>query len=256
MILLVEDDRVLAESVKELLLSNNYEVHVRNSATTAIKFLKEHYPEVIICDIVLPDYDGFFILNFLRSNPRRDAIGFIFISALIDSNFVIKGLKSGADDYLRKPFLMQELKLRVDNLVRKNKILFKSNPENYVEETYKMNDDENRKLDNFEYMLSNLIYENLKNTSLNSKFLAKKFNLNEFNFVNLVKNKTGQTLAEFIKMVRWNKAKETLFLNQGDVYKTASDLGFTNYNYFITKFKALFGEPPKQYYLRIINLRN
>lgn len=256
MILLVEDDRLLAESVKELLLANNYEVQVRNSATTAIKFLKEHYPEVIICDIVLPDYDGFFILNFLRSNPRRDAIGFIFISALIDSNFVLKGLKSGADDYLRKPFLMQELKLRVDNLIRKNKILFKSSLENILEEAQNVNEDENRKLDNFEFMLSNLIYENLKNTALNAKYLAKQFNLNEFNFVNLVKNKTGQTLAQFIKSIRWNKAKELLFLNQGDVYKTASDLGFTNYNYFITKFKALYGEPPKQYYLRIINLRN
>jgi len=254
MILLIEDDFTLAQSIKELLQANGYEVEVRGSATSGIKFLKDYYPELIICDIILPDYDGFYILNFLRSNPRRDTIGFIFISAAINEDFVIQGLKSGADDYLRKPFMVQELKLRVDNLIKKNKLLYHSRQ-------FGLSDEQivpinNPKLENFEFMLSNLILENLANKQLNTKFLAKQFNMNEFNFITLVKSTTGATISEYIKKIRWNKSKEVLFLNKGDVYKTAQDLGFKNYNYFITKFKFLFGETPKHYYLRIIKLRN
>jgi DNA-binding response OmpR family regulator len=255
MILLIEDDYILAQSIKELLQLNGYEVEIRSSATSGIKFLKDYYPELIICDIILPDYDGFFILNFLRSNPRRDTIGFIFISAAIDSNFVIKGLKLGADDYLRKPFSVEELKLRVDNLIKKNKLLYNSYNAEILNEKRVVEIQANSKLDNFEFMLSKLILENLSNQKLDAKFLSKQFNLNQFNFNVLVKTTTGFTISEFIKKIRWNKSKELLFINRGDVYKTAQDLGFKNYNYFITKFKLIFGETPKHYYLRIIKLR-
>ncbi len=255
MILLIEDDVLLAQSIKELLQVNGYEVYVCNSASAAIKFIKIKYPAVIICDIVLPDRDGFFILNFLRAHFHHDAIGFIFISAVIDSSFVIKGLQLGADDYLRKPFLMQELKLRIDNLINKNNIYLRNNSEVVKTQQLSGNIFEKVNRNNFEFLIRNLIIGNLKNPELNAKFLADHFNLTKFNFATILKIKTGYTSSELIKSIRWSKAKEILFINKGDIYKTTRALGFSNYNYFITKFKTINGESPKQYYLRIINLR-
>jgi DNA-binding response OmpR family regulator len=256
MILIIEDDVMLAHSIKDALISLGYDAETKGSVTTAIKSLKENLPDLIICDIILPDYDGFYMLRYLQSNPIFDSVGFIFISAMITKEFVIKGLLEGADDYLRKPFDIEELQLRVRNLLRKV-----SNYKLEGKVDLKENTDKNEHIidfssDSFRLKINDLILKNLSNTNLDSKFLAQALHLNEFNFNNIFVKKFGCTCTNYIKKIRWEKAKEYLIRNNGNVVKTSMQIGFPNYTYFITKFKNIYGETPKQFYLRLLSLKN
>jgi DNA-binding response OmpR family regulator len=104
MILIVEDDLTLASSIEDTLMHFGYDTKIVESVEEAIKVIKVTPPRLIISDILLGDHDGFYLLQFVRAVPQFDAIGFIFISALIETSFVVKGLQCGADDYIRKPF--------------------------------------------------------------------------------------------------------------------------------------------------------
>lgn len=111
-ILLLEDDIELAETLKELLESENYHVDMVHSGNDAIDASYEKRYQLYIFDINIPDMDGLSLLESLRG--ADDSTPAIFISALIDLNSISKAFTIGADDYIKKPFFPQELLIRVN----------------------------------------------------------------------------------------------------------------------------------------------
>jgi DNA-binding response OmpR family regulator len=111
-ILLLEDDYELAETLKELLESNDYEVDVFHNGNDAIDASYENRYDLYIFDINVPDMSGIELLESLRAADDRTPA--IFISALIDLNSISKAFEVGADDYLKKPFFPEELLIRVN----------------------------------------------------------------------------------------------------------------------------------------------
>lgn len=108
-ILLVEDDDPLRENTTELLELNNYEVYTACDGCEGVKEALNNHPDVILCDIMMPEMDGFGFLKFIRSNPILSHIYFIFFSANAQKNEIQQGLDFGANDYLVKPFTEIEL---------------------------------------------------------------------------------------------------------------------------------------------------
>ena len=108
-ILLVEDDDPLRENTTELLELNNYTVLTACDGREGIKQALNNQPEVILCDIMMPEMDGFSFLQFIRSNPILSHTYFIFFSANAQKIEIQQGLDFGANDYLVKPFTESEL---------------------------------------------------------------------------------------------------------------------------------------------------
>ncbi|MFN5319318.1 MAG: response regulator transcription factor [Bacteroidia bacterium] len=108
-ILLVEDENQLRENITELLEIQGFEVLAVDSGDKAISFLPHFKPSVILCDIRMPRYDGFWVLMETRKNKTYGHVPFIFISAKADRSEVRTGMDLGADDYLTKPFSSEEL---------------------------------------------------------------------------------------------------------------------------------------------------
>ena len=116
-ILLVEDDRVLADSLKKYLEMNRLEVEVAYSFSEAVDLLERKKYDVYVLDVNLGDGDGIELLEDLRH--FRDDTPTIFISALTDIGTITRGFNAGAEDYLKKPFDPEELVVRIKARLKK-----------------------------------------------------------------------------------------------------------------------------------------
>ena len=108
-VLLIEDDTVLRENTAELLELSEYHVLTATNGIKGVAAAKHHLPNIIICDIMMPEMDGYGVLNALAQDPSTKHIPFIFLSAKTERKDIRKGMESGADDYLTKPFEEKEL---------------------------------------------------------------------------------------------------------------------------------------------------
>lgn len=120
-ILLVEDEENLHEALKLNLEMDGYEVSSAFTGTEALKKVAAEYFDLIILDIMLPELDGISVAEHIRVNHNEVPI--LMLSAKNSSSDKVLGLKKGADDYLTKPFNLEELLLRVEKLIQKNKKL-------------------------------------------------------------------------------------------------------------------------------------
>ncbi|MAU16812.1 MAG: transcriptional regulator [Muricauda sp.] len=108
-ILLVEDDTSLRENVAELLELSGYNVCSASNGKIAVDMAEKEQPDLVLCDIMMPEMDGYGVLEELSSNETTRDIPFIFVSAKTEREDVRRGMNLGADDYLTKPFEEEEL---------------------------------------------------------------------------------------------------------------------------------------------------
>ncbi|BAQ63522.1 response regulator transcription factor [Geminocystis sp. NIES-3709] len=133
-LLLIDDDPNLILLVKDYLEFNGYEVLTASQGMEAIKILEKETPDLIICDVMMPEMDGYTFVQEIRQNPRLDWLPVIFLSAKGQSKDRIKGLTQGADVYMVKPFEPDELVAQVRSTLNQSVRLMGSNPrktENY-----------------------------------------------------------------------------------------------------------------------------
>jgi DNA-binding response OmpR family regulator len=164
-VLYVEDETFLAKIVSETLESRGYEVVLEEDGGKALQKFTETKPDVCVLDIMLPNKDGFVIADEIREKDTEVPI--IFLSAKSQTADVVSGFKSGANDYIRKPFSIEELIVRIENALR-NKTTVVEGLEEVAIGTYTFNmkrqtlhhPTEQRKLSYRESELLKLLYEN------------------------------------------------------------------------------------------------
>jgi DNA-binding response OmpR family regulator len=115
-VLYVEDEIFLAKIVSETLQSKGFEVTTVNDGGDAVKQFEKTQPDVCVLDIMLPNKDGFTIADEIRD--KNTEVPIIFLSAKSATQDVVNGFKIGANDYIRKPFSMEELIVRIENVLR------------------------------------------------------------------------------------------------------------------------------------------
>lgn len=118
-ILLIEDDIALRENTAELLEISNYKVITATNGQEGITEAITHFPDLIICDIMMPKADGYSVLQALSEMPKTQSIPFIFLSAKTEHKEVRKGMNLGADDYLTKPFDEDDLLNAIESRLAK-----------------------------------------------------------------------------------------------------------------------------------------
>ncbi|NWJ48598.1 MAG: response regulator [Chloroflexi bacterium] len=108
-ILLIEDEKLLVENIVLFLQSEGYDVLTATNGADGLKMAQELQPDAIICDILLPKMDGFAILETLRQDKRFETTPFIILSAKAEKSSIKAGLELGADEYIIKPFSLDDL---------------------------------------------------------------------------------------------------------------------------------------------------
>ena len=118
-LLVVEDEESLREALKLNLELEGYEVTTADNGPAVIKMVKNEYFDLIVLDIMLPEMDGITVCETIRM--QHNDVPILFLSARNTGADRVEGLKKGGDDYMTKPFNLEELLLRVDKLIMKNK---------------------------------------------------------------------------------------------------------------------------------------
>lgn len=108
-ILVIEDEQSVRENLLDLLDAEDFEAIGAGNGKVGVELANTHLPDLIICDVMMPELDGFGVLTALRSSPVTETIPFIFLTAKSDKMDLRQGMSLGADDYLTKPFTRTEL---------------------------------------------------------------------------------------------------------------------------------------------------
>ena len=117
-ILLVDDDADLVSMLEFYFQNLDYTVHVARRGAAAMRIARDTRPDVILLDVSLPDADGFTIARTLRADRYTQHIPIIFLTAHADQAERLEALEIGADDFVAKPFDAQELRLRIERVLK------------------------------------------------------------------------------------------------------------------------------------------
>lgn len=176
-VLYVEDEVFLAKIVSEALQSRGYEVVLESDGGKALDQFQREKPDVCVLDIMLPNKDGFAIADGIRE--RDTEVPIIFLSAKSQTNDVVNGFRTGANDYIRKPFSIEELIVRIENVLRHKTVAPEEAEEvrigEYTFHTKRQtlnHPAEQRKLSYRESELLKLLYENRDNIVERSEILT------------------------------------------------------------------------------------
>jgi PleD family two-component response regulator len=119
-LLIVEDDFDISNMLKIYFTGQGYEAEVAPRGSVALEKTRQSLPHLIVLDIMLPDIDGFEVCRILRTNTRTSHVPIIFLTQKDERSDKLQGLELGADDYITKPFDIEELKLRVQRAIQRS----------------------------------------------------------------------------------------------------------------------------------------
>ena len=121
-VLIIEDNFDIRENIVEILELAGYTVYAADNGKVGVDLAFKHLPDIILCDIMMPELDGYGVLYMLNKNPETSAIPFIFLTAKAARVDMRKGMEMGADDYLTKPFDDMELLNAIETRLKKKEI--------------------------------------------------------------------------------------------------------------------------------------
>ena len=209
-ILLVEDDPTLGYLLREYLTMNGFKISLAKTASEALQLLDSHIYELAILDVMLPEMDGFHLAKEIRKINKQ--IPIIFLTARSLQEDKIQGLKLGADDYITKPFNVEELCLKIEIFLKRNTV-FETGKKNYQIGKYKFNVDEQlltlgeaeRKLTIKETRLLNLLLQKQNSIIKRESILLELWGKDDY-FL-------GRSLDVFISRLRkYLKEEETIHI--------------------------------------------
>ena len=118
-ILVIDDDELVSRTLQRALKLYDYQVMVANSGTEGLHLARRHLPDLLVLDVIMPGTDGFQVCRQVRGDPMLKDVPILFLTAKSKDEDKIEGFRAGGDDYLPKPFNMQELQLRIQAILRR-----------------------------------------------------------------------------------------------------------------------------------------
>ena len=243
-ILIVDDNSELRIFIKEC-LSDKYTVTEANNGIEALKIIENKNIDIIISDIMMPVMDGLELCNELKSNIAYSHLPLILLSAKTDTSTKIEGLKKGADIYMEKPFSIEQLEAQIASIIENRDKIRK----NFIEsplQYFKQNPDNKDNID-FIQKLNTFILENMSDEHFSIDNIASQFAISRTNLNNKIKNISGITPNDYIKLIRLNKSAELLGSGKYRINEVCFLVGFNSPSYFSKCFFEHFGKLPKDY---------
>ncbi|WP_262245274.1 hybrid sensor histidine kinase/response regulator transcription factor [Parapedobacter soli] len=243
-ILLVEDNVEFRQFVASQLQSD-YHVLAADHGREAINILAETQVDIIICDIMMPVMDGITFCKCVKEDLKFSHIPVILLTAKTSLQSKIAGLKTGADEYIEKPYSIDYLRARIENLLegrRKIREAYQRRPETAYETIAHSKADEC-----FLNQLIKTIHARLDEVDLDVDKLAAALNMSRATFYRKVKQISELTPNDFIRLVRLKKAAELLREKDYRISEIAYLVGFNSASYFSKCFQKQFGVLPKDF---------
>lgn len=253
-VLLVEDNEDLRAYISSCLKSR-YQLLVANNGKQGVELAKQHIPDLILSDVMMPIMGGFELLRQLKADPLTNHIPIIILTARSGHESLIEGLDKGADSYLTKPFNEHELLLRIKNLIENRSRLQQhfinhfglDGASELLSKSKNDNDQVTVEEDQFVISLKAIIDEYIDDPALNVSFLGKKIGMSHTQLHRKLVALTGLPPVKFIKKLRMQKAKGLLNHSELSISEIAYAVGFSDPAYFSRVFKSEFEVSPRKF---------
>lgn len=243
-LLIAEDNEDIRNYMKNG-LKNMFDIMLAKNGEEALHMLKENEPDIVITDMMMPVMDGLKLCAQIKQNINTSHIPVIMVSAKTDSKDQLEALKTGADDYIAKPFSMAILVTKIRNILR----------------TYhRLQDKATKSMDIAPEKISfnildeqllnkaiSIVQQNMDNTEFSTEEFAQAMNMSRSNLHIKLKALTGESALDFIRKIRFKEACRLLNDGRYSISEISDMVGFNTPSYFATCFKKYMGCLPTEY---------
>jgi len=243
-LLVVEDNADVRAHIYENL---NAEFHILEAADgeEGLKKAIEKIPDLVVTDLMMPWKDGVEMTKELKTNEYTSHIPVIMLTAKANVESKIEGLETGADDYITKPFNIDELKARITNLIEQRKKL----RERFSQEV---------KLEPKDIAITSadvkfldraiaIIEDHMGDFEFDAATFQEEMNMSRSQLFRKLRALTDQSATEFIRSIRLKRAANLIEQGFGNVAEVTYEVGFNNLSYFAKCFKEVYGVSPSEY---------
>jgi DNA-binding response OmpR family regulator len=243
-ILLVEDNEDFRFYLKDN-LRNNYKVLEAANGKEGWHQALANHPQLIVSDISMPEMDGITLVKKLKADKRTSHIPVILLTAITAEEQQLKGLETGANDYITKPFNFEVLNAKIKSLLE-----LKSTMQNTYTKQIKMVSPAIEIESANEKLLQEIVSyleKNITNPQLSVEGLSKQVGMSRSTLYTRLLQLTGETPVEYIRSFRLHKAAGLMEKSNMTIAEIAYQVGFTTPNYFARSFKSKFNMLPSEY---------
>jgi len=244
LVLIVEDNADLRLYIRDV-LGDAYRVSEAENGRMGVEQALELMPDLIISDVMMPEMGGMELCHTLKNDVRTSHIPIILLTALSGTDSQLKGLKTGADDYVTKPFNAELLLARIKNLVAIRKRLhLKFQHAVSVDPTEIVTNVADEK---FLKKAIDLVEKNIEDFDFDIRHFIAGMNMSRTNLYVKMKALTGQSVSDFIKSIRLRRAAQLLLTKEFTVSEICFKVGFQERSQFYRAFKEQFMMSPTEY---------
>ena len=250
-VLLAEDDKDVALLITQMLNNEGYSYCWAQNGKEALEIIEQKHPQLVITDIMMPQMDGIELIKALRGNEETNHIPIIVVSARTENNDRLAGLDAGAEVYLGKPFIPDELLMMVRKLIEQREMLKKKYSKQILEANI---DDYNGRINSikksekeFIRQIDEYIHDNIMDCNLNAAMLAEHMIMSITTLNRRINSVTGTNTTNYIRQRRLARAKYLLKNSSMTMGEIQAVCGFESPSYFSRAFKAEFDVTPTEY---------
>ena len=249
-ILLVEDNRELRIFMYNSLI-DTYHVVEADDGVEALEKIRSEQPDIIVTDLMMPRMDGIELIDKVRHDFTMSHLPIIMLTARHSPDDRVKAMEFGADGYITKPFSIELLLARIDNLLTQRRTLFErfstQSARNKVVELAVEDVVVTDRDEEFLREVMSWLGENIENSELTIDQLASHLGVGRTTMYNKLKSLTGKSPVELIKEYRITKAQMLLRTGQFSVSEVAYKVGFSDPGYFSRCFREQYHMSPAEF---------
>ena len=245
LILLVEDNAEMRAYIRKH-LSLEYRLIEAADGKEGLALALKLMPDLVLSDVMMPKMSGYDLCKQLKTSPLTSHIPVILLTAKSSHSEKLEGLELGADEYLNKPFDVQELLLRIQNLIQARsrvKQFYKNNGLNEVIENQELPKRETLFLDK----LQKYVHENISKSDIRVTDLASIVNMSERTLNRKLKALTGDTPKKMLLLIRLEYAAKLLHRSDDSITQISYSAGFADTSHFTRCFKSKFLVTPTNF---------
>lgn len=231
-ILIVEDERALRETLRDIFEQKQYDVIVAENGNEALSVASESRPDVIITDISMPVMDGYEFVERFSESKLGSTVPIIMLTAKVSEMDKFRGLNLGAVDYITKPFDYRELELKIQNHLQLKRASLQSDSEEEPSQ--------------FLRTINQYLDEHMQTGRLELESVAENFRLSSSGLQKKIKRLTEKSYTRYVREYRLKKAHRLLESNQYSIGEVATMVGFATNSYFSESFRELYGYVPSK----------
>jgi YesN/AraC family two-component response regulator len=245
-ILVIEDEAQTRDIFLRCLDFEGFWALGAENGSIGITLAQMHHPDLIICDIMMPDVDGYGVLSTLRQEPSTAAIPFIFLTAKVTMSDLRQGMELGADDYLTKPCTVEQFLSAVTTRLERKAVL----EHWYANRTHFL--DQDNTFPDLESIFPSCpklscvfrFIESHYHQSIGLSDVAQAVGYSPAYLTNLVQAQTGRTVKRWIIERRMVQARTLLVTTSQSVRQVAESVGYSDTSYFVRQFRQMHGASP------------